>query len=46
MSEFIRDKTAIAGIGLSKFGRGLEESQLELGNIFVRVGSHRNFEAA
>jgi len=33
MSDFIRDKTAIAGIGLSKFGRGLEESQLELGLV-------------
>jgi acetyl-CoA acetyltransferase len=33
MSELIRDKTAIAGIGVSKFGRGLEESQLELGLV-------------
>jgi len=33
MSDFIRDKTAIAGIGLSQFGRGLEESQLQLGLV-------------
>jgi acetyl-CoA acetyltransferase len=31
MSDFIRDKTAIAGIGSSEFGRGLKESQLKLG---------------
>jgi acetyl-CoA acetyltransferase len=37
MSDFIRDKTAIAGIGLSKFGRGLEESQLQLGLVAFKA---------
>ncbi|MDH3235630.1 MAG: hypothetical protein OEQ29_19075 [Alphaproteobacteria bacterium] len=37
MTELIRNTTAIAGIGLSKFGRGLEESQLELGLVAFKA---------
>jgi acetyl-CoA acetyltransferase len=36
MNEFIRDKAAIAGIGRSRFGRFLPESQLKLGAIALK----------
>jgi len=31
MNQFVRDRAAICGIGHSRFGRGMEESQLQLG---------------